>query len=114
MSAPDASATALEMSVADLAALRQAGASHAVLDVREPWETALCLIPDSVAIPLGTLPSQLGRVPSEKPLVVVCHHGGRSMQAVMWLRAQGYGNAINLRGGIHEWARQIDPSMATY
>lgn len=102
------------MSVADLASLRQAGRPHAVLDVREPWETALCLIPDSITIPLGTLSSQLSRIPSEEPLVIVCHHGGRSMQAVMWLRAQGYANAINLRGGIHEWARQVDPAMATY
>ena len=105
---------ALEMSVADLAALRQAGSPHAVLDVREPWETALCLIPDSLTIPLGTLPTQLDRVPPEQPLVVVCHHGGRSMQAVMWLRSQGYKNAINLNGGIHAWASQIDPKMATY
>jgi rhodanese-related sulfurtransferase len=104
----------MEMSVTDLAALRQAGAPHAVLDVREPWETALCLIPDSLTIPLGSLPTQLERVPSEQPLVVVCHHGGRSMQAVMWLRAQGYENAINLRGGVDAWARQVDPTMATY
>ncbi len=102
------------MSVADLSALRQAGTAHAVLDVREPWETALCLIPDSLTIPLGSLPTQLDRVPSEQPLVVVCHHGGRSMQAVMWLRAQGYQNAINLRGGVDAWARQIDSTMATY
>ncbi len=104
----------MEMSVADLAALRQAGTPHAVLDVREPWETELCLIADSVTIPLGSLPTQLERVPAEQPLVVVCHHGGRSMQAVMWLRSQGYNNAINLRGGIDAWAQQIDPTMATY
>ena len=109
-----AKADALEMSVAELASLRQAGTPYAVLDVREPWETALCLIPDSLTIPLGSLPSQLDRVPSEQPLVVVCHHGGRSMQAVMWLRSRGYENAINLSGGIHAWSSQIDPTMATY
>lgn len=102
------------MTVADLAALREAGTPHAVLDVRESWETDLCLIPESVKIPLGTLPAQLDRVPAETPLVVVCHHGGRSMQATMWLRSQGFENAINLRGGIDAWARQIDPTMATY
>lgn len=102
------------MSATDLAALRKAGTPHAVLDVREPWETELCLIPDSLTIPLGTLPTQLDRVPSEGPLVVVCHHGGRSMQAVMWLRSQGYENAINLSGGVDAWARQVDPTMATY
>lgn len=102
------------MSPPDLAALRQAGTTHAVLDVREPWETAQCLIPESLTIPLGSLPTQLDRVPMDRPLVVVCHHGGRSMQAVMWLRNQGYTNAINLRGGVDAWARQVDPTMASY
>jgi rhodanese-related sulfurtransferase len=107
-------ADAVEMGPADLAALRKAGSAHTVIDVREPWETELCLIPDSLKIPLGTLPTQLDRVPSDRPLVVVCHHGGRSMQAVMWLRNQGYENAINLRGGVDAWARQVDPTMTTY
>jgi rhodanese-related sulfurtransferase len=53
-------------------------------------------------------------LPQDKPLVVVCHHGMRSMQAVMWLRSQGFQNAVNLRGGIDAWARQIEPRMATY
>ena len=114
MSAATFKAEMVEMSPAELASLRQAGAPHAVLDVREPWETALCLIPDSLTVPLGTLPTAVDQLPGDKPLIVVCHHGGRSMQAVMWLRSQGYTNAINLRGGVHAWAGQIDPTMATY
>ncbi len=86
----------------------------ALLDVRESWETDICAIEGSLKIPLGTLPQNVGRLPQEEPLVVVCHHGARSLQAVMWLRAQGFDNAVNLRGGIDTWARTIDPAMATY
>jgi rhodanese-related sulfurtransferase len=46
--------------------------------------------------------------------VVVCHHGGRSMQAVGWLRRSGRDDATNLAGGVDAWARRIDPSMAVY
>lgn len=94
--------------------MRRESRPHAVLDVREPWELDICKIDGSLAVPLGTLPQNLDRLPRTGPLVVMCHHGGRSMQAVMWLRAQGYANAVNLRGGIHEWARQVEPTMATY
>ncbi len=103
-----------ELDPRELDALRREGRPHAVLDVRELWEIELCKIDGSLTVPLGSLPQSLDRIPKADPLVVMCHHGGRSMQAVMWLRAQGYTNAINLRGGIHEWAQQIDPTVATY
>lgn len=105
---------ALEVSVEDVAAERRDGKKLAVLDVREPWETDICAIEGSLKIPLGTLPQSVGQLPQEDPLVVVCHHGARSLQAVMWLRSHGFDNAVNLRGGIDAWARAIDPAMATY
>lgn len=105
---------ALELGPADLAALRRDGRAHVVLDVREPWEIDICKLDGSLNVPLGTLPQNLARLPRAGTLVVMCHHGGRSMQAVQWLRAQGFDNAVNLRGGIHEWARQIDPAVPTY
>jgi rhodanese-related sulfurtransferase len=106
--------TDLELNPEDLAARRKAGAPVAILDVREPWETEICLIADSLKIPLGTLPENIGQLPQEMPLVVVCHHGARSMHAVQWLRSHGFENAINLRGGIDAWARRVDTAMATY
>jgi rhodanese-related sulfurtransferase len=50
----------------------------------------------------------------DRPVAVACHHGMRSMQAVAWLRRNGYENVTNLAGGVDAWARQIDPSMSTY
>ena len=105
---------ALEIAPQDVDARRREGAPLAILDVRETWETAICAIEGSTLIPLSTLPANLDRLPQEIPLVVVCHHGMRSMQAVMWLRQQGFDNAINLQGGVAAWAQDVDPAMATY
>ena len=94
--------------------IRRSNQSLTILDVREPWEVAICAIAGSINVPLSSLPQNLSRLPAEGPLVVVCHHGMRSMQAVVWLRQNGFENATNLQGGIDAWARQVDTSMATY
>lgn len=103
-----------EISVDELARRRQAGEAVAILDVREPWELEICRLPDSMAIPLSSLPGRLDVLPREDMLVVLCHHGMRSERAALWLRANGFGNAVNLAGGIDAWARVIDPAMRTY
>lgn len=104
----------LELGPDEVAAERRDGEPLVVVDVREPWETDICEIEGSLKIPLATLPASVGQLPQDKRLVLVCHHGARSMQAVMWLRHQGFDNAVNLRGGIDAWARAVDPAMATY
>ncbi|MGC8165165.1 rhodanese-like domain-containing protein [Salmonella enterica] len=47
-------------------------------------------------------------------MVCICHHGGRSMQVAAFLERQGFTKVINLSGGVHAWAAQVDPSMPTY
>jgi rhodanese-related sulfurtransferase len=93
---------------------RREGRAVAVLDVREPWEIEICSLPGALAIPLHSLPARIGEVPTDQPLVVVCHHGMRSLQAVVWLHRSGLDNAVNLGGGIDAWAREIEPSMGVY
>lgn len=103
-----------EIVVEDLASLRRDGAVHALLDVREAWETAICSIDGSLNIPLTMIPQSVDRIPRDRPLVVMCHLGGRSARAVEWLRQNGFDRAVNLAGGIDAWARQVDTTMATY
>ncbi len=93
-----------------------AGRSQPVtlLDVREPWEFALCRMDGSLHIPLAQLPARLAELDPERPTVVICHHGVRSLQAGMFLERQGFGDVINLRGGIDGWARGVDSAMAVY
>ena len=49
-----------------------------------------------------------------KEIVVVCHHGMRSLQAAIWMRQQGYESATSVAGGIDAWSRLIDPTVPTY
>ena len=103
-----------EISVEELQAQLQSAAPPVVIDVREPSEYDICRLPSAKLIPLGSLPERFAEIPRDMPVVVHCHHGGRSGRAVAFLQQQGYTNAFNLAGGIHDWAVRIDPSMRTY
>jgi rhodanese-related sulfurtransferase len=100
--------------VEELHALGHAGAAFLVLDVREPWEQEVCAISGSRNVPMNEVPGQLGSLPADRPLVVLCHHGMRSRLVADWLRARGLGNAVNLAGGIDAWADRIDQTMRRY
>jgi len=85
-----------------------------LLDVREPHEWAISELPGSVRIPLGALPQRFSELGRDGELVVYCRSGGRSAQAVQFLRQMGYTNAKNLIGGINHWAAVVDTSMRRY
>lgn len=90
-----------------------------VLDVREPRELALARITpeagfDVLEIPMGVIPLRLPDIPGDRPIACLCHHGGRSMQVAMFLRAHGYPWVANVLGGINAWAHERDPSLGTY
>jgi rhodanese-related sulfurtransferase len=85
-----------------------------LLDVREPWEQQICRIEGSEPMPMRTVPARAGELDPERPVVCVCHHGGRSMQVAMFLERQGFKDVYNLTGGVDAWARQVDRTMATY
>ena len=104
----------LEIDVAELRRRRDEGREPVVLDVREPREHAIARIPGSALIPLGELPQRLAELDPERPLVVHCHHGMRSLQAVRLLRSRGFAGALSLRGGIDAWSREVDPSVPRY
>jgi molybdopterin/thiamine biosynthesis adenylyltransferase/rhodanese-related sulfurtransferase len=103
-----------EISVEDLKALRDRGERLVLVDVREPHEYPISDLPDSVKIPLGTLPQSLDRLSKEDDIVVYCRTGGRSGNAVQFLQKAGYARAKNLAGGINRWAEAIDPSLTRY
>lgn len=104
----------VQIGVAKLRDMIAQGEPVDMLDVREPWEQKICQIAESRSIPMGDLQARSSELTTEKPLVVICHHGMRSFHATLWLRQQGFGNAVNLEGGIDAWAREIDPAMQRY
>jgi rhodanese-related sulfurtransferase len=85
-----------------------------LLDVREPWEQQICRIEGSDLVPMRALPARLDELDPQRPIVCVCHHGGRSAHVAMFLGRQGFGDVYNLTGGVDAWARQVDTQMATY
>lgn len=76
-----------------------------LLDVREREEYVEGHIPDSVLIPLGQLSRKLSSIPKDATIIAICRSGNRSGVAANMLRRAGYGNVLNLRGGIIAWAR---------
>jgi len=85
-----------------------------LLDVREPNEFEYCHIDGSLHMPMASVPARVSELDRDAETVVICHHGGRSMQVAMFLKQQGFSNVINLAGGVAGWARQVDPSMPQY
>jgi len=107
-------AVPFEIEVEDLHRMINTEAELTVLDIREPHEKSVCTLDGSLDIPMNQVPDHIEKLPTENPLVVICHHGMRSMRVMAWLRENGFGNATSLRGGINAWAQRVDPAMATY
>lgn len=109
-----------QMDVASMAAARANVLARAVLlDVREPWEFELARIEGSVNIPMSTLVARVDEVRAmqsvaDTPMVVICHHGVRSMQCAQFLAKHGLTRLINLSGGIEAWSARVDPTVPQY
>lgn len=89
-----------------------------LLDVRNPAEAELAVIPGAVLIPLATIQSgeaieRIRGMVDTGRLYVHCKLGGRSAQAVELLAQQGIA-AINVDGGIDAWSVQVDQDVPRY
>jgi rhodanese-related sulfurtransferase len=85
------------------------------IDVREPWEFATAKIDGSVLMPMGDVPARTHQeLDPDERLVILCHHGQRSLNVAVWLRNQGFEHAQSLRGGIDAWSTQVDASVGRY
>ena len=103
-----------DIDVQTLAKARNEGVVLTLLDVREIEELAFCAIDGALHIPMQDVPPRIADLPRGQPLVVMCHHGGRSHQVAQFLRGQGFTNVHNLAGGIDSWALSIDLEMIRY
>ncbi|MBA9079673.1 MULTISPECIES: rhodanese-like domain-containing protein [Rufibacter] len=85
-----------------------------LIDVREPEEWAICHLGGQL-IPLGELTKAIDQIAKDTPTVLICHHGFRSAQALMFLQQRhGFTNLLNLKGGVHAWAQEVDPEFPVY
>jgi rhodanese-related sulfurtransferase len=85
-----------------------------LLDVREPVELTLAAVDGALHIPMREVPARLGELDRDKPIVVMCHAGGRSRQVAAFLIGNGFKRVFNLKGGIDAWSTEIDPQIPRY
>ncbi|MFD1711343.1 sulfurtransferase [Ottowia sp. GY511] len=89
-----------------------------LLDVREPAEWQAASVRPAGAellqMSMQTLPARLAELDPDRPVAVLCHHGGRSMQVAMFLAQHGFERVANVAGGIDAWALPVDPSVPRY
>jgi len=103
-----------EISPVDFASGAAATPAPLLLDVREAWELEIARLPGAVHIPMPEVPGRLAEIDRSRNVVVMCRSGGRSLKVAQFLEAQGYPSVANLTGGILAWARDVDPTLATY
>jgi rhodanese-related sulfurtransferase len=89
-------------------------AAPLILDVRERWEYDVCRIPATQWLPMQEIPARWSELPRQQDIVVVCHHGMRSLQVAQYLAHAGLSRLYNLSGGIAAWADHVDPAMPHY
>ncbi len=86
-----------------------------LLDVREGWEHQTAHIANSLLMPMGEVTSRAHtELDPEQHVVVMCHHGARSLNVALWLREQGFERVQSLAGGIDGWSRLVDPNVPRY
>lgn len=102
-----------EIGISEFLALRASGQPFELVDCREPWEWELVHLDGCRLVPLGELPDRVAECPTDRPVVVYCHHGVRSLRAAFVLRAAGV-PARSLAGGIDRYSEEVDPSLPRY
>ena len=104
-----------EITPEDVKAKLDRAEAFTLLDVREPWELDAARIAGAKCMPMGDVPSRAHQeLDPDEAIVVVCHHGVRSMNVTVWLRRQGFEKAQSMRGGIDAWSRRVDQTVPLY
>ena len=105
-----------EISVAE--AQRRLGTPHPprLIDVREADEYELARISGAELLPLSQWPALAAEKLTDpaEPLLIQCHHGGRSARAAEFLLRNGFTDVTNVAGGIDAWSLEIDPTIPRY
>lgn len=103
-----------QLSCEDYAQWRESGRTHVLVDVREDVELTLASLEGAVHLPLHQFAARAPReLDPDATIVVLCHHGVRSMAAANWLVEQDFSDVHNLMGGIDRYAL-LDRSVSRY
>ncbi len=109
---PDLVRSVTRLDVAGFDSARAAGTpSPLVVDLRTESERSQGSVPDSFHLPAADLREKLGELPRDRPLLLHCQSGYRSMIALSYLEQQGFRGAMDLRGGFGAWSK-VHPEAA--
>jgi glyoxylase-like metal-dependent hydrolase (beta-lactamase superfamily II) len=84
-----------------------------VLDVREPTEYAMGHVPGAINLPQADLASRLEELPRDRPLLLICRTGSRSLRAAQFLQQMGFGQVSNIPGGTSAWMNAGKPVVTS-
>lgn len=104
-----------EIKPVDALAMQKNGA--VIVDVREPWELAVASIPNTLNISMNTIPNRLEdliELATLKPVLILCHHGRRSLNVAHFLDTHNIGNIYNITGGCDAWSLDVDIQLPRY
>ena len=108
-------ALAQELEVSAQEAAEQSRLGRVVmLDVREPRAFAMAHVPESRCIDPALAKEIVADWPRDTPMVLVCHHGMRSLDAAEYFQGHGFTNVKSLRGGVDAWSQEVDPTVPRY
>lgn len=85
--------------------LREDPRSPVLLDVREAHEFAVVRVEGALLVPTSTFVARTGEVPSDRPILVICHTGSRSAAVTGYLLRAGHADVTNVAGGMDRWER---------
>jgi rhodanese-related sulfurtransferase len=103
----------LEISPQETAALMKQG-NVKLIDVRTPYEYAIAHIEGCPLVDEALAKEIVETWSKDTPIITICHHGVRSLDAAAYLRQQGFAQARSMRGGIDVWSQMIDASIPRY
>ncbi len=113
VASPETASEIPEITPKDLKAKMEAGTELVLVDIREPYEHEICDI-GGLLIPMRGIGSRLGDLDRNAATVVYCRIGVRSAEVVRVMLDAGFTQVWNLRGGLHAWATEVDPSLPIY
>src|SRR6185503_12843536 len=103
----------LEINPAEVVTLMKEG-KVTLIDVRTPYEYEIARIEGCRLVDDALAKEIVDTWPKDTPIVTVCHHGVRSLDAAVYLRQQGFTQTRSMRGGINLWSMTVDKSIPQY
>ena len=86
---------------------------YTLVDVRERDEIARLAfdVANLILMPLSELEQRYAELPTDRPLILACQNGSRSLRATYYLMNKGYTNVTNMKFGMARWVARGFPIL---